>query len=92
MYIISHMNVKSVFQVLEVAAELAYSVITEEALKLICANLGVYYLIISQLNNRIVLSLFISRITDTDGCFLRSLRQYKEADFNNEQNNNFLIK
>ena len=30
-------------------------------------------------------------VTDTDECFKMSLRQNKEAVFNNEQNNNFLV-
>ena len=35
---------------------------------------------------------FLPRNVYTDECFWMSLRQNKEADFNNEQNNNFVIK
>ena len=43
----------------------------------------IYQTYISQLNDQ---------ITDTDECFQMSLRHNIEADFNNEQNDNFMIK
>ena len=39
-YILSHIDLKTVFQVLDVTAELGFDAITNKAVKLICANLG----------------------------------------------------
>ena len=37
---LSHMELGSVFHVFDIAAELGYDRITDQAIKLICANLG----------------------------------------------------
>ncbi|KAL5248949.1 hypothetical protein ACHWQZ_G017973 [Mnemiopsis leidyi] len=39
-YMLSHMELGSVFETYDIAAELGYDRITEQAIKLICANLG----------------------------------------------------
>lgn len=39
-YILTHMDLKNVFSLLEVSAELGYERVTSQAVQLICANLG----------------------------------------------------